>query len=425
MPHLIKFFYAFGGISRALSNRNYRVYWSGQAVMVQGFWIYKIVAGWLMWEITNSSAWLGALAAGYMLPVLFIGPFGGTVADRYGYQRMAIIMCCIGILIALLTTILTWFQFITPALLVVLALFQGIVFAFEFPARQSLFPLLVKRQDMAAAVAVNATTFHSSGFTGPLLGGIILTFGDTTTGVSIGFLTNALCMAWMLIALTRISTPQKTTMKPVIKNSNGLVDDLIDGIKYAWNYRDLRLLLFLSFIASLLIRNYLDFLPGFSDEIFNKGKEGLATLTAVSGVGSMVFATFFAIRGRAKGLVSVLCICQIGATIALIWFSLLNEFIIALLALSLVGGLLVSSSIAAQSLIQHNVVDEYRARIISIHISISVGAPALSALTIGWMAEYLGLQISITGSAILGLLTTIPLCIMLIKRKKEIEAERI
>lgn len=74
MSNLANKFSIFGGISRALSNRNYRLYWYGQVVTTQGFWIYKIVAGWLMWEMTNSSTWLGALAAGYMLPILFLGP---------------------------------------------------------------------------------------------------------------------------------------------------------------------------------------------------------------------------------------------------------------------------------------------------------------------------------------------------------------
>ena len=195
-------------------------------------------------------------------------------------------------------------------------------------------------------------------------------------------------------------------------------------MKYAYNYADLRLLLLLSLFAFLFIRPYLDFLPGFSDDVFNRGKEGLTILTAVSGVGSMAFAIFFAIRGRAKGLVSVLFFCQIGCTIALILFSLLNQFVIALLALSLVGGLLVSSSIAAQSLIQQAVADRFRARVISLNVSLAIGAPALSALTIGWAAEYIGLQLSLTGSGVLGLIITIPLTLALIKRRKEIEAER-
>lgn len=414
----------FGGISRALSNRDYRIYWSGQVVMVQGFWIYKIVAGWLMWEMTNSSTWLGALAAGYMLPVLLLGPFGGAVADRYGYRKVAITMGFFGAVCALLTASLTWINLITPSLLVGLALLQGSLFAFEFPARQSLFPLLVDRTNMAAAVAVNSTTYHSSGFTGPLLGGILLTLGDTISGVSAGFAANAFCTGWMIIALSRITSPQKESDKSSGLKTTSLIQDLFIGFKYAFSHTDLRLLMLLTLFASLFIRPYLDFLPGFSDDVFNKGKEGLTILTAVSGIGSMAFATYFAIRGRAKGLVRVLYFCQINATIALILFSILDQFVMALLALSLVGGFLTSSSIAAQSLIQHTVINKFRARVISLNVSLGIGAPALSAISIGWAAEYVGLQVSLAGSAVLGLIITIPLSLTLMKRQKEIETER-
>ena len=414
----------FGGIGRALSNRNYRIYWSGQVMMVQGFWIYKIVAGWLMWELTNSSAWLGGLAAGYMLPVLFLGPFGGAVADRYGYRKVAIIMGSFGALTALLTATLTWIGCMVPLLLVGLASFQGTLFAFEFPARQSLFPLLVDREDMAAVVAVNSTTYYSAGFTGPLLGGLLLTLWDTITGVSAGFIANSFCIILMIIALYKIKPPQKQKEEASDIKTPNLILDLRSGLKYAFSHSDLRILLLISLIASLFIRPHIDFLPGFSDDIFDKGKNGLALLTAVSGVGSLIFATFFAIRGRTSGLVSVLFFCQITATITLIWFSLSTNFIIALLALSLVGGLLVSSSIASQSLIQYTVDNKYRARVVSLNVSLGIGAPALSALIIGWAAEYEGLQITFAVVGAIGLLFSIPSCLKLLKHKEQIEADR-
>ncbi len=425
MPNFQKTFSVLGGISRALSNRNYRIYWTGQAVIVQGFWIYKIVAGWLMWEMTNSSAWLGALAAGYMLPVLFLGPFGGAVADRYGYRQVAITMVSLGALSAFLTATVTWIGYMTPLLLVALSLLQGILFAFEFPARQSLFPLLVDRKNLAAAVAVNSTTYHTSGFTGPLLGGILLTLGDTISGVSAGFMANGVCMGWMMIVLLQIDSPQKKIKRTADQEIPSLILDLISGLKYTYRHTDLRLLIFISLSASLFLRPYLDFLPGFSDNVFNEGKKGLTMLTAVSGIGSMAFAIFFAIRGRASGLVLFLFSCQIGASITLTWFSLTDQFIIALLALSLVGGLLVSSSIASQSLIQHTVADKFRARVISLNVSLGIGAPALSAIIIGWTAEYAGLQFSLAGAGVIGLLVSTPLTFKLFKRRKEIEKEKI
>ena len=155
------------------------------------------------------------------------------------------------------------------------------------------------------------------------------------------------------MALSRITSSQKESGKPSSLKTTSLIQDLFIGFQYAFNHTDLRLLMLLSLFASLFIRPYLDFLPGFSDDVFNKGKEGLTVLTAVSGIGSMAFATYFAIRGRAQGLVSVLYFCQISATIALIFFSILDQFVMAILARGVTLGYLMLSSFSVIILNSH------------------------------------------------------------------------
>ena len=410
---------SFGGISRALSNKEYRIYWFGQIVMVQGFWIYKIAAGWLMWEMTNSSTWLGFLAAGYFLPVLFLGPIGGALADHLGYKYTSVIMGLLGSLIALVAAILTWTGTITPIFLLLHAVLQGIAFSFEFPARQSLFPTLLERGDMPAAVAVNSTTFYSSSFTGPMFGGLLLTIGSTEFGAGLCFITNAICMTWMVGALTFLKLPKNQNLNQ--KESFNIFNNLSSGIIYCFKDKHIRLLILLLFSGSFFIRPYLDFLPEFSDKIFKVGKEGLSLLTAFSGIGSIFFAIFFAIRGRVSGLTLYLIFCQIGAIIFFILFALSNNFTIGLILLSALGGLLVSSSISAQSLIQHSVTDIYRARVISIVVSIAVGAPAISAMAIGWLSTYLGLQYSLAIAGAIGIVITILISASIVKRRHEIE----
>lgn len=423
MSNTANFLSRFGGISRALSNRNYRIYWLGQVVMVQGFWIYKIASGWLMWELTHSPSWLGALGSAYLLPVFLLGPFGGAVADRFGFRRCAITMGGLGAILALMIAALTWMNVITPALLILLTTLQGLFFAFEFPARQSLFPNLVPRKDMPAAVAMNATTFYSSGFTGPLIAGIILA-SFASHGVAIAFLANAFTMFWMMAAIYFIPVPPNLHERLAAKKESGILNDLKAGLKYTRSHSNIRLLIALAFTGALLIRIYLDFLPGFAGDIFKNGKEGLASLTAAAGIGSMMFASILAVRGRTAGLTTFLVLGQIGAAIALILFAQVDDFILGLAAMVFVGGLLVMGSTSAQSLIQHSVDDAYRARVISIHISLVVGAPAVSALIVGWIAEIVGLQIALTGSALLALALSLPLGIFLLKRRKSIEAEK-
>lgn len=420
MTKLEHFLQSFGGISRALSNKEYRIYWFGQIVMVQGFWIYKIAAGWLMWEMTNSSSWLGFLAAAYFLPVLFLGPVGGALADHFGHKYTAVITGLLGSLISIIAAILTWTGNITPISLLLHAMLQGIAFSFEFPARQSLLPTLVGKGDMPAAVAVNSTTFYTSSFTGPIFGGLLLAIGSTEFGVGLSFITNAICMAWMVGALTFLRVPRDQNINK--KKIFSILGNVSSGFVYSYKDKNIRLLILLLFSGSFFIRPYLDFLPEFSDKVFQTGKEGLSLLTAFSGIGSIFFAVFFAIRGRVDGLILYLIYSQIGAMIFFILFAISENFAIGLILLSALGGLLVSSSIAVQSLIQHSVSDTYRARVISIVVSIAVGSPAISAMAIGWLSKYLGLQNSLIISGIIGIVITVLLSIKLMKRQHEIES---
>lgn len=420
MTKLEHFLQSFGGISRALSNKEYRIYWFGQIVMVQGFWIYKIAAGWLMWEMTNSSSWLGFLAAAYFLPVLFLGPAGGALADHFGHKYTAVIMGLLGSLISIIAAILTWTGNITPISLLLHAMSQGIAFSFEFPARQSLLPTLVGKGDMPAAVAVNSTTFYTSSFTGPIFGGLLLAIGSTEFGAGLSFITNAICMAWMVGALTFLRAPRDQNINK--KKIFNILGNVSSGFVYSYKDKNIRLLILLLFSGSFFIRPYLDFLPEFSDKVFQTGKEGLSLLTAFSGIGSIFFAVFFAIRGRVDGLTLYLIYSQIGAMIFFILFAISENFAIGLILLSALGGLLVSSSIAVQSLIQHSVSDTYRARVISIVVSIAVGSPAISAMAIGWLSKYLGLQNSLIISGIIGIVITVLLSIKLMKRQHEIES---
>jgi len=388
--------------------------------MVQGFWIYKIASGWLMFELTHSPAWLGALGSAYMLPILFLGPFGGAVADRFGYRRCALVMLGLGAIMALATALLFWSGLITPLLLVLLTLIQGLLFAFEFPARQALFPDLVARKDMPAAVALNSTTFHSSAFTGPLIGGILINFDE----VGAGFAANAFCLLWMMGAVYLIPSPPNLGDRLAAKKASGIVNDLKAGLRYTKDHVDIRLLILLSVTAAFLIRHYLDFLPGFAGDIFDRGKDGLAAMTSAAGIGAMIFASFLAFRGRTQGLTTFLVIGQTGAALSLIAFTLTDNFYLGLFALVLVGGFLVSAATSAQALIQHRVDDEYRARVISINVSLAVGAPAFSTLIIGGLAEIFGLQLAVAGPAILSIGIFLPIGLSLRKRRHEIEAER-
>lgn len=378
-----------------------------------------MAAGYLIFDMTNSPGWLGAVGFGYHIPLLILGPFAGAIADRLGLRSVAIATALLGAVISLVTATLFWTGNLSPLMLVILMIAQGTVFAFEFPARQSLIGRLVDRKNLSAAVAVNATTYHSSGFTGPLIGGLLLTYVD----VGSGFAANAFCMTWMAVTLMRIQPPAGAAQKQAERRKSDLLQDFKAGIAYTFRHPHLRLLFLVAFIVSLLVRPYLDFMPGFAAEIFEKGEQGLATMMAVSGIGAFCFAIILALRGKTQGLTRVLVIGYIVTCLALVAFAATDIYSVGLVCLFLVGGFLVSASIAAQSLVQHWVEEDYRGRVISIYVSFGIGFPALGTLAIGWIAENYGLQMALASITTVGLIALIPFVTTIFKRGKEIEAE--
>ena len=96
----------------------------------------------------------------------------------------------------------------------------------------------------------------------------------------------------------------------------------------------------------------------------------------------------------------------------------------ALISLAIAGGALVGASLGAQTLIQHLVVDEYRARVISVAVAISVGGPAFGTLLIGWVAEIAGLRWALGGVAIAVLGILLIIGSRLLSNAQEMESER-
>ena len=117
-------------------------------------------------------------------------------------------------------------------------------------------------------------------------------------------------------------------------------------------------------------------------------EQGLGNLLAASGIGALSTALIFAIRGKTKGLTRVYVYGALLASSALLLFISNTLVPLALVILTFVGGLIVASDISAQTLIQNMVLDQYRARVISVTLAVSVGASAFGSRAIGWLGEF-------------------------------------
>ena len=405
-----------GGVGRALSSRNYRFYACGHIANVHGWWGNRLGIGWLTWELTGSAAWLGIVAFAGMIPVSLIAPFSGALADRYGHRRMAITAGMAGGLVTLALGVLALAGLMTVPLLLALSVLQGLLFGIEFPARQALIPQLVDRANISAAVAFNATTFQVGAFIGPVLAGLLITGFGAGASILLFAFTNY-WLAAMIFLIRHAHVPAAD------RGAGGMLSEIRDGFLYLAGHPSLRLLFVLSFTSGILMRPYVELLPGFSADVFARGAEGLAALNAAAGLGALSSALFLVYRGRTKGLVAIMSIGAVAASLLLALFTATTLFPLALAILAFASMMLLATHVGTYSLIQNLTDPAMRGRVISVNVAISVGGPALGALLMGWVAELLGLRLALAASAALAGLVFVSVLPSIRRRAREMEAD--
>ena len=383
----------FGGIGPALSNRDYRYYWIGQSIATIGRWMYRMAVGWLTWELTKSTSWLGIIAFADAAPVVVFTIFAGAIADRIGYFRVMRSSQVLSGLICTTFAVLTISGHITIELVLALTLLGGSVEAVTYPSRMAAVNMLVPRRDLSSAIALGSTTFNGARIVGPALaGGLILWIGIGGV-IAIGAAT-FLWFAFVLLTL-RIEEPRREG-----RARFNLFGDIMQGVRYVSSDPGIRFLMILMGMTGLFIRPYIDLLPGYAAKVFERGPEGLSILLSSIGIGAMCAGLTLARRGTMSGLTRFVSYTMLGMGTAQIAFLACDDIWFGAAFLVFSGFFMLGGSVSSQTLIQNAVNSKMRARVMSLFVVISWGIPSLGSLTMGWIASIAGLQHTLLAGAV-------------------------
>ena len=388
----------FGGIGRAMSHENFRLYWYGMSAVTVCFWAYRVALGWLVWELTHSPTWLGLIAFAEMVPMTLLAPVAGVLVDQRGSLHIArIAQTGWGVVIILLAS-LTSAGLATKEVLLAFAVVQGIVASFSNPAQLALVARIVPRTDLSPAIAMQSGTVQAGRFIGPAIAGPILLFSGPALIfwlVSAGFL-------FFVMMLFRISTIETELSN---RQSKGIVANFLEGIRYSFSHLGIRNMILFSAIMSLLLRPLAELMPGISDNVFGRGPEGLAWLLAAFGLGSLLSSVYLALRGQNKGLARIYLFYFAIGSITLVIFSIISIFWVALLLVTIFGFSTNTVSVAGQTMVQHMVSEHMRARTMSLLGLTFRAVPAAGALILGFAQSSLGMTGPLIAAGLLGLMT--------------------
>src|SRR5499427_3832556 len=155
-------------IFRALSHRNYRLFFSGQSISLIGTWMTRIATSWLVYRLTGSALLLGVVGFAGQIPSFVLAPFAGVLVDRWNRHRLLVVTQVLALLQSLALALLTLTGVIRISHVIVLSVFQGLINAFDMPGRQAFVVEMVdRREDLANAIALNSSMVNAARLLGP------------------------------------------------------------------------------------------------------------------------------------------------------------------------------------------------------------------------------------------------------------------
>lgn len=398
----------FSATRRVLSNRNFAIFTAGNFVSLVGTWIQRLAQGWLVWELTGSGTWLGAIAVAEFLPTIIVTPITGALADRFDRRRLAVIGQALACLQAITLCTVTALGWATPELIFALAMIGGIVYPLVQTARLTLIPSLLDKEDYTSAIAITAVSFNTTRIAGPAIAGVVI----STFGIAPAFGMNAVSYMAVIFALLALKIPKFVKKE---SESSGILSDLIEGWRYMGSHPALGPLLGLWGVACLLALPLQHLLPGIIDTYYGGGPEMLATFTATMGIAAVFTGVYMAQRSGARGLTRITIIATLFTGAATAGFAATHVEFLAYVMIGVLGLFGVALGTTSQTLVQTAVDDSYRGRALSVWYTVIAGGQALGALILGSFAELYGFGPPLIAG---GIITALAAVILYPRRKR-------
>jgi MFS family permease len=380
------------GMFRALSHRDFRLFWVGAFLSNVGTWMQAVAQGWLVLQMTNSAFWLGLDAFMATAPGFLFTLAGGVFADLIDRRRLLLYTQVVAGLTALALAALVATNVVDRWMVLGFSFVTGCCMALASPSYLAMTYDLVGREDLANAIALNSTQFQLSRVVGPALAGVAFRL----FGLAGCFFANGLSFIFVVLALWMVRIERGPTVPAhSVKDRRALWRDLVEGFRYVRNRPRVSALLLLSAVNSFFGAPYFTMVPIYARDIFHLGETGLAVMMGTAGLGAFLGALLVAYLGdfRKKGWL------VLGGAIAfglcIMGFALSSRLTFSLLFLFGLGFALVVSVATTNTLLQKLVTDQMRGRVMSMFILSFVGTMPIGNILAGAASNQFGPQLTL------------------------------
>ncbi|HEY5118166.1 MAG TPA: MFS transporter [Anaerolineales bacterium] len=370
----------------ALRQRNFRLLWTGQFISFTGSQMQSVAILWQVYALTHNPLALGVVGLVRLLPIFIFGILSGVAADSLDRRKMMLVTQSGMAVVALAFAAFTFTNTMTVGLLYLLAALSSTFGAFDSPARQSLIPTLVPREDLANAFSVNSTMFQAANVLGPALGGLMI----GRSGLGWVYFINAvsfLAVIFSLLAMTGIGG--RIEDRGVISFGAAL-----EGMRFVFSHPIIRSTMLLDFIASFFA-SASALLPIFAADILHVGAEGYGVLFSAAAIGALTAGVTLSLLHRISRQGRVLLIAVSLFSLGTILFGISRTFWLTFFALALTGASDMVSTVIRNTSRQLQTPDFLRGRMVSLNMIFFMGGPQLGEFEAGAVANWLGAPASV------------------------------
>jgi MFS family permease len=379
---------------RSLRSRNFRLFFAGQLVSQAGTWMQSIGIIWVVLRLTNNGIALGLATAAQFLPVLLLGAWGGVISDRVDRHRWMIFTQTAFLTVAIAFTVLAFTDRMNLPTIFALSGLYGVVTALDNPARRALVAELVDEGDVPNAVGLNSAIMTGSRVIGPAVAGLLI----STVGVRWAFLVNSITFVAIIGALLAMDHSALRT-PPLVPRKKG---QLMEGLRYTWAYKELRLTFILMTVIGTLAFEYQVSLPLLAERSLHGGPRAFTTLFSLMSVGSVAGALMVARRTEVGP--GFLAKAAIGLGVATAALTAAPTLWLASVAVVPVGFTMVFMLSGSNAVIQLTADPSMRGRVLALTAVVFLGSTPIGGPIVGLIAEQTGARAGVGVGAIASVL---------------------
>ena len=384
----------------------FRDLWLASIVSNLGGWMQDTAGTWLMTVLTPSPLLIALMQTAASLPVVILGLLAGATADIFDRRRLLIFWQAWMLTAVAILSVLTFFDIISPWILLILTFLLNIGTAMNSPAWQAIVPEVIPRVQLPDAISLNSAGFNLARALGPALGGMaIALFAHATTGAASTFLLNSLSFVGVILVLYRWQRNPLFKSALPAERIRGSVRAGIRYLRYAPMLQAafMRTLMFTLFVSAVWA-----LLAVVARNDLHQGAMGYGILNGSMGFGAVIGATNLP-RVRRVLSADAIIASSTGVFVATLAVLALVKVPLIIIPMLIAGGFAWTSAMSTLNLaVQVSVPAWVQARALGAYQMIFAGGMALGGVIWGYIAEHVSTSKSLMCAAA-GLAVTLPL----------------